>query len=182
MWFPISYLMLIWSRIFWEWYVHCRSHFQNVLIFSLKFKMSQYKQAYFCEVVSLDKLVDFEILIKFCQVSFYHTKSPAWKKKWRTSLSLILYILHTSNIEKIPQGYIGWWHNALRMSMPSVSSFVQECDCTSHDIDRVSFERPNSWSLGTLKALRYHPMYPLRLTQRLYCVSYITCYSKFTHA
>ena len=56
-----------------------------------------------------------------------------------------------SNVVQTLRGYVGWWCNALRGPMPS---FVQECDCMSHNIDQVDFGLTwsKSWSLGTLKA------------------------------
>ena len=71
------------------------------------------------------------------------------------------------NIVQTLGGYLGWWHNVWRWPMPS---FIQECDRTSHNIDQVDFGLmwSNSWSLGTLKALRHHLKHRFGFTQHLH--------------
>ena len=102
------------------------------------------------------------------------------REKHGVFLLICLFLLITKYLLSLSEFYLVNISDyaPLRAPMLSyVSSFVQECDCASHDIDQMDFRlmQSNSWSLGTLKSLHHHPTYPLELAQRLYSSVTTTC-------
>ena len=102
------------------------------------------------------------------QVQLIETRKKrlvAWKHLDTKLLGVARFYCLTNQQDKV-DAQVGWWRN---ISWAPISSFVHECDCANHDIDRVDLglKRSNLWSLGTLKALRHHLTHPLECSTSL---------------